>query len=429
MRIAYIAAGAAGMYCGSCLHDNTLARALMDRGEDVLLVPTYTPIRTDEQDVSHARVFFGGINVYLQQKFSLFRYTPRWFDWLLDRPRLLNWATRGGPSVDPAGLGDMTVSMLQGELGNQRKELDKLVDWLLTDVKPDVVHLSNSMLLGFARRISERCGPPVVCSLSGEDIFLEKLTQPYYDQARQLLRERARHADAFVALNDYYAGFMSDYLAVDRKKVHAIPHGLDLDGHGPPAEPPQELVVGYLARICHDKGLHLLVEAAEHLARDAPHIDFKVQAAGYLGKADEPYLREVEAQAAGGPLAGRFEYLGELDRAGKIAFLKSLSVFALPTVYVESKGLPVLEAWANGVPVVLPDHGSFPEMVADTSAGVLHIPHDTHDLAGRLAELLENAELRAQLGQAGRSAVVQRYHAAQMADSTLSLYRTLVTGK
>src|SRR5688572_21808084 len=147
MRIAYLAAGAAGMYCGSCLHDNTLAAALLKLGEDVILAPIYTPIRTDEVDVSQPRVFYGGINAYLQQKFPIFRRTPRWLDGWLDHPALLRLATKNAASVDASKLGDMTVSMLQGEQGNQRKELEKLVDWLVDDVKPDVVHLSNSMML------------------------------------------------------------------------------------------------------------------------------------------------------------------------------------------------------------------------------------------------------------------------------------------
>ena len=79
MRIAHISAGAAGMYCGTCIHDNTLATALKRLGVDVALIPTYTPLRTDEQDVSIDRVFYGGINVFLQQKWSLFRHTPRTF--------------------------------------------------------------------------------------------------------------------------------------------------------------------------------------------------------------------------------------------------------------------------------------------------------------------------------------------------------------
>lgn len=428
MRIAYLAAGAAGMYCGSCLHDNTLAAALLKLGEDVILAPIYTPIRTDEVDVSEPRVFFGGINAYLQQKFPLFRRTPRWLDGWLDNPKLLNLATKNAASVDASKLGDMTVSMLQGELGNQRKELEKLVDWLIDEVKPQVVHLSNSMMLGLARLIRERGGPPIVCSLSGEDVFLEKLTPPYYQQARQLLRERAAEVNAFVALNGYYADFMADYMDIQRDKIEVIPHGLDLTGHGTPAPRSTDAPhrIGFFARICHDKGLHLLIDAAEKLVANQSLPQFDVHAAGYLGGGDRPYLADIERRVAAGPLAGRFTYHGELNREQKIEFLQSLDVMALPTVYRESKGLPVLEAWANAVPVVLPAHGAFPELIADANGGLLHRPLDADELAKQLAKLLQQPDYAAELGRRGQAAVGSRYYAGKMAESTRDLYRRLI---
>jgi glycosyltransferase involved in cell wall biosynthesis len=428
MRIAYITAGAAGMYCGSCLHDNTLAAAMLEVGEDVVLIPTYTPLKTDERNVSINRIFFGGINVYLQQKSSLFRRTPWWLDRLFDSPTLLDRLARMAGSVDPTQLGDMTVSMLRGEAGNQRKELEKLVHWLVTDVKPDVVHLSNSMQIGMARMLRQRSGPPVVCQLSGEDLFMEKIPPPHYEHARQQLRERAADVDAFVAMNQYYADFMADYLAVDPAKIHVIPHGLKLDGHGthPAKQPHEPRVVGYLARVCEDKGLHLLIEACEQLAQCKDLPPFIVRAAGYLGDGDKPYLAAIETKVAAGPLAGRFKYLGELNRAEKIAFLQSLDIFSTPTVYRESKGLPALEAMANAVPVVLPDHGSFSEMVADTGGGVLHRPHDPTDLANRIADLLRDADRANDHGAAGQNAVRDRYHHAAMAQKTIDLYRRLV---
>ncbi|HEX5471740.1 MAG TPA: glycosyltransferase, partial [Lacipirellulaceae bacterium] len=281
MRIAYIAAGAAGMYCGSCLHDNTLAAALLALGEDVVLVPTYTPLRTDEPNVSIPRVFFGGINVYLQEKISPFRHTPWWFDRLLDHPALLDWLSRRSGSVDPAQLGHLTVSMLRGEAGHQRKELEKLVHWLVTEIKPDIVHLSNSMQIGMVRMLRGCGGPPIVCQLSGEDLFLEKLPPPHYDEARELLRERAADVDAFVAINRYYADFMADYLAIDRTRIHVVPHGLNLDGHGKRIEKrlDEPRVIGFLARICEDKGLHLLVDACERLAERPEIPSFELHAA------------------------------------------------------------------------------------------------------------------------------------------------------
>src|SRR5215210_1627765 len=130
MKIAFITAGAAGMYCGSCMKDNTLTAALQQLGHDAILVPTYTPIRTDEEDVSQRRIFFGGINVYLQQKSRLFRHTPRFLDRLLDFPRLLRWASRFAVRTQADRLGGLTISVLQGKDGNQRKEVGKLAGWL-----------------------------------------------------------------------------------------------------------------------------------------------------------------------------------------------------------------------------------------------------------------------------------------------------------
>src|SRR5262249_27843547 len=150
MKIAYITSGAAGMFCGSCMHDNTLVSALIAQGHDALLLPTYTPIRTDEIDVSSQRVFFGGINVYLQQKSFLFRWTPWWLDRLLDANWLLRWVSRFAVKTQADQLGQLTLSMVKGTDGRQRKEFKKLVRWLRKDFAPQVVHLSNVLLSGLA---------------------------------------------------------------------------------------------------------------------------------------------------------------------------------------------------------------------------------------------------------------------------------------
>ena len=118
------------MYCGSCLRDNAMATELMARGHDVILLPVYTPTFTDEPNVSRDHVVLGGISAYLEQYVPLFRKTPRWLDRLWDSKTVLSLASRRSISTNPKMLGEMTVSVLKGEGGFQRKEIDKFIDWM-----------------------------------------------------------------------------------------------------------------------------------------------------------------------------------------------------------------------------------------------------------------------------------------------------------
>lgn len=430
MRIAYIAAGAANMYCGTCLHDNALAGALMKRGHEVALIPTYTPLKTDATDVSIDRVFFGALNVYLQQKAEAFRRTPEAFDRLLDKPGLLKKAAKLGASTDPTELGDLTYSILQGEDGFQAKELQKLTAWLKDDYKPEIVHLTNSMFAGFARTFKRELGVPVVCSLQGEDLFLDQLRETWKAPVLTVLRERAKDVDGFVVNSRWYGDMMADYLDVPRERMHVVPLGLSLAGHGGEAEPHPEgtLTVGYLARVCPEKGIHLLVDAFRLLTAERPG-KVRLRVAGYLGERDRKFLEDQEAKLRSWGLADAYEYAGEIDRDAKIRFLQSLDVLSVPTVYREPKGLFVLEALANGVPVVEPRHGAFPELIEATGGGLLVDPGSPGDLARGIGELLDDPARRAELGRRGREAVYARFGDEAEAENALAVYQQVLAGR
>jgi len=431
VRIAYITAGAAGMYCGSCLHDNALAAALIRAKQNVALIPIYTPIRTDESDVSIDHVFYGAVNVYLEQKSALFRHTPWLVDRMLNSRGLLDWASRQSGSVDARQLGELTLSMLEGEDGRQRKELDKLVAWLRDDFRPDVVNLPNSMLLGLAHRIREQLGVPVLCTLQGEDIFLEDLEPPYRERVHALLRKKARDASGFIVNSRYYAEFMSDYLDVPEDKMDAVHLGLNLDGHGiaPPTPDGRPFTIGYLARVCPEKGLHVLVEAFRRLAGEVGKRQVRLRIAGYLGQRDEDYKRGILEQIRSWGLDDVVDDVGEVDRGQKVDFLRSLHVLSVPTTYHEPKGLYVLEAMANGVPVVQPRHGAFPELLDATGGGLLVEPGDTAGLADTLRTLMDEPDRREELGRQGREAVHRDYRDDLTAENVLKVYRKYVDNR
>jgi glycosyltransferase involved in cell wall biosynthesis len=427
MRIAYVTAGAAGMYCGSCMRDNTLVAALAANGHDALLVPIYTPIRTDEDDVSVHRIFFGGINVYLQQKFSLFRYTPWFMDRLLDGPRLLRWVSRFAVKTQAERLGDLTLSMLRGEHGHQRKEVDKLIGWL-DEVKPEIINLTNIMLSGMVPELKRRLNVPLLCSLQGDDIYLDFLPEKHRSAAMELIRRNSADIDGYVTTSTYYAEYMAGYLGVPRERIHVVLPGLNLKGHGGPrpARDGQPFTIGYFARVCPEKGFHVLAEAF-HLLRKMPGTPpVRLRVSGYLGANNRPWFDGLWKQMHERGHGDSVEHVESLDHASKVSFLQSLDVLSVPTTYREPKGLYVLEALANGVPVVQPRHGSFPELLEATGGGVLFKPDDPAELAAALRQLADNPAVASELGRKGREVVHSHFTAKRMAEETAEVYRRYV---
>ncbi|HEY0082888.1 MAG TPA: glycosyltransferase family 4 protein [Pyrinomonadaceae bacterium] len=432
MKILYLTAGAANMYCGSCLRDNALATELLARGHDVMLLPVYTPTLTDEPNVSRPdKVLFGGISVYLQQHASVFRQTPWLLDKLWDSTAALKLAARRSIAVNPKLLGELTVSMLSGEEGRQRKEFDKMAHWLREQETPDVVTLPNSLLVGMARPIKQALGRPVVCTLQGEDLFLDGLAENYRRRALELIRASVEHVDSFVAVSEFYAEFMTEHLRIPASKMSVVPLGINLEdyeGNESAAAATRRtdedvFTVGYFARIAPEKGLHVLCEAYKNFRARPGVARARLEVAGYLAPEHEPYLRDIERRMKDWGLGAEFNYRGAPGRTEKIAFLRGLHVFSMPATYDEPKGISLLEAMACGVPVVQPRRGACTEIVERTGGGLLVAPEDADALAAGIYDLWQSPARAAELGRAGASGVRRHYSVARMAERALEVYQ------
>ncbi|HKP72010.1 MAG TPA: glycosyltransferase family 4 protein [Pyrinomonadaceae bacterium] len=445
MKILYLTAGAAAMYCGSCLRDNALATELIARGHDVMLLPVYTPTLTDERNVSRDKVFFGGISVYLQQHSSIFRKTPWLLDKLWDSTPALKLAARRSIPVNPKLLGELTVSMLKAEDGHQRKEFDKMLHWLRQQETPDVVTIPNSLLVGLARPIKETLKRPVVCTLQGEDLFLDGLSDDYRRASLELIRASVAHVDAFVAVSDFYAAFMSEHLRIPASKMRVVPLGINLEGYEPGRRATRvdtatssrdgaetsargdgdTFTVGYFARVAPEKGLHVLCDAYRRFREREGVRSARLEVAGYLAPEHESYLDGIARQMKEWGLAGEFRYHGALEREEKIAFLQNSDAFSMPATYDEPKGISLLEAMACGVPVVQPRRGAFTEIVGRTGGGLLVEPDDPESLADAIYELWKNPQRAAALGQSGADGVRRHHSVALMAERALEVYESV----
>lgn len=418
MKIAILTAGGAGMFCGSCMQDNTLVRALRLAGADALLLPTYTPIRVDEENESSSRVFLGGINVYLDSKLPGWKFLPRVLKRWLDRPAVVRLLSKKSSSTDASQLGGLTIDLLQGTNGPQKAEIRELINFLCDDLQPDVILFSNALLSGIVPELKRRFQGKIACLLQGDDIFLDALREPWKSQAIQLVSRNAAGFDRLFAHSRYYSNFMQQYLSLPENQFRTIPLTIDADSHrmnhdlhvasqsvnrdaAVSLANSERTTIGYFARICPEKGVFHFLKAAEDVVTQTDNIDFVI--AGFLPELHrnqfENRLRAVQQRAGKGRV--RWEGSPE-DRDEKFAILRSFDWLCVPTEYREPKGLYVLEAALAGVPSLLPDHGAFPERLQELRIGQLYTAGSHQALVAAMLNLPAvgsglkpwNAELR-----------------------------------
>lgn len=430
MKIVYLATGAANMYCGSCMHDNALAAGMKDAGADVSLFTLYTPMRLDEPAVGEKQILYGGIKAYMTQRFPnpfpgrnlLMRLAGSQF-----LHRLMPYFDIGS-AVDAEANAELTISMLKGEQGNQRELLRELIEWIQKYHQPDVIHVTNALMIGVVRELKRSLKIPITCGLHGEDIFLEGLPPHFQEEALSLIRERSHDVDRFLAISSYYGTMFSKWVGIDPNKIDVVYPGVALNDYRDltPDTSSRPLTVGFLARFVPEKGLHLLVDAFATLIRSGEFQNLQLVAGGYMSSAYKTYINGIRKKIKDNGLEDRVKLLGTLDRTQKLNLFRQMDVFSVPAPYREPKGISILEALAAGVPVVQPEHGSYPEWIQATQGGLLCRPHDSVDLADKLAMLLRDAELRKRLGQQGRKAVFEKFSSEVMTSATLGSMRRLL---
>lgn len=429
MKIVQITPGSGdNFYCENCLRDIALVKALQGLGHDVVMVPLYLPVRLEKggSDVK-APIFFGGINVFLEQKLAIFRRTPRWIDRLFASPALLRWASRFASMTNARQLGETIISMLRGEYGRQAKELDRLVQWLGgRQNRPDIVCLSNVLLCGLARRIRDELAVPVVSMLADEDGFLDSLPEPYKTQAWWIVSQRAGDIDRFISVSGYFAGVMQNRLGIDSDKIDVVYTGIPADDYRPAKANPAAPTIGFLSRLCEDKGLDMLIDAFIALKAKAGFENLRLRSTGGMTAGDRRFINRLKRKLTAAGAAGDVEFLRDFDKTAKADFLRTLSVLSVPEKKPVASGMYVFEAWATGVPVVQPASGIFPEILESSGGGLLYEPGDVDALTAALEKVLTDTDYAAGLAGQGRQAVLDRFGIEQTALQTVRIYDKLI---
>lgn len=417
MRILHLTPGTGNFHCGSCLRDHALIKALRVRGHDALMAPLYLPLVTDREfGAQELGVQIGGISLFLQQKLPWFHKLPKFIHRWLNTPDHLRMAARRMGMTSPKVLGEMTLGALLGTEGRQWGEWHKLIDWIRAEKKIDVISFSNSLLSGLAPAIEKELGIPVVCSLQGEDSFLDTLPEPYREQCWEAMKRNARSVRHFIAPSHFYADHMRRRLDATVEQMKVIPNGIDATAFTTASADPNWPTIGYFARMIHGKGLTTLVDAFIDLASRNSIPRLKLRIGGSKTPADDKYVAGLQQKIAAAGLASRVEWRPNLSFKDKVHFFHDLTVFSVPATYGEAFGLYVIEAAASGVPFVQPDHAAFPELLAATEGGVLCKPDDPKALADALESLLQDDVAREKMARVATAKVRQEFTSTRMAE-------------
>jgi len=428
MQIVFMTPGSGdNFYCENCLRDKAVVVAMRAMGHDAASMPLYLPPLMQDTDPGDAKtpVFFGGVNVYLQQRFRLFRHTPRWVDTFFDSNRLLRFAASKVGMTKASVLGETAVSMLQGASGRQVKELDRMIDYMRSNSRADAVVLSNAMLLGMAPKLSEELGCAVICMLQDEHDFIDALPDNYVRQAWDLMRQNARSVSLFVAPSRYYADLMGPRLGLDEGAVKVCCNGIDPEGYRPADKPPDPPVIGYLSRLHYDKGLDLLTDAFIEIKSVPGLANAKLLIAGGMTQNHQNYINEIKQSLERAGVSEDVEWAGDFDRQAKREFIPKLSVMCVPDRSKPAAGMFVMESLIAGVPLVEPAGGALTELIEATRGGLLYDPEKPGDMIEKLIRLLKDPKAAWEMGQSGRKAALRQFTAQAAAQRLLDLLATM----
>ncbi len=427
MNIVHIIPGSGGsFYCGNCLRDSKYVEAIRKLGHQVIKVPMYLPLFADEHDIKDIPVFYGAISVYLKQLYPIFRKAPRWFDKFLNSGPMLKLASGMAGSTRAKGLEEMTISMLLGEEGKQREELEHMADWIAVNCEPDIIHLSNALLLGLAHKLKERMNVPVVCSLQDEDVWVDVMKPESRDEVWGLMHDRAKYVDLFVSVSTYYASVMQEKMKIPPEKIEKLYLGVDPNSYQGAHTHVRERNIGFLSRMNYDNGLDILVDAFIILKKQNGFEDVKLIMTGGATGDDAKFLKGLKKKLKGGKLYQDIDFCEDFVCDDRAMFFKRISVLSVPVRLGEAFGLYLLESMASGVPVVQPALGAFPEIIEVSGGGITYKPNTPEKLAEALAGILNDKDLLVARSQNGYRGVLEHFDINNQAEKLVNLYEKTI---
>jgi len=416
MKILFIVPGSGdSFYCGNCFRDNLQASALRKAGQEVIIMPLYLPLKFTTFK-SNTPLFFPATTYYTAQKFFGKHMMPKWLERFTASDRMLNFAASMSGTTSAKGLEKMTLSMITGEDPAFSTHVNQLIDWIKNHEKPDVIHLSSSLLIGIAKALRQNLTIPIVCSVQDEEVWIDSMKNTFSSIAWQGIADNLLHINRFITTSEFYKQkFLQKFPAI--QNIEVIYPGVNRENYACSNYPPNP-VIGFFNHNNKENGLDIIAEAFVKLKSQnrIPNLKLKI-GGGYTNK-DKSFLQIIKRILA--PFHDDVEIDDRYNPDEHADFYRSISVISVPITFEESVGLYLCEAFASGRPAVEPATGSFPEIVGE--AGIIYQPNNSEALAEALCKILTNTELYAHSVEKAISFSETRYNDKTTAEKLIKVY-------
>jgi glycosyltransferase involved in cell wall biosynthesis len=427
MKIAYLVPGTGGaFYCGNCHRDRMFVTIMKNNpGTEVTAIPLYLmPNRDNFGDDFGQEVFFGAVSLFIKERVPALRNMPLFLEKLLDSPPMLRFAARQAGSTTPEGLEKTTIGMITGDSPFLLRESEKLLDHLSQHGKPDIIHLSNALLIGLAYHIKRLSGIPVICSLQNEDDWINEMDEPYRSEAWHLIGKASEVVERFVSSSEYYKQFMVSKTGINPNKIEVI-HPVDKPEFRVPLRLPDEKPsIGYFSRLSVANGLDKMIGAFLIMKKSIP--DLRLHLCGGYTASDKSFVKEQVARIHKNGYESDLFLHNSFTGTEKESFFRSLDLLSVPVRKPDAWGQYLIESISSGVPVVQPATGASPEIVFMTGGGEVYNNDTAEGLAEAMTRLLSDSERRLKLRDAGIKSLEGELSPAKMKERIREVYQSVL---
>ena len=419
MKVLFIIPGSGdSFYCGNCFRDNLQASALRKAGHDVIIMPLYLPLK--HQSFQADTPSFPATTYFVAQKFFGEKKMPGWLKRVTGSDSMLNMASSLSGTTSAEGMEEMTLSMITGDDPAFREQVQQLIDWVKNQEKPDIIHLSSTLLLGIAKEIKQQLDIPVVCSVQDEEVWIDSLNEKDSSLAWQGIRENIPYIDRFITTSEFYKKIISERIP-QMKAVDVVYPGINSEKYASDSYP-EDPVIGFFYRMNQKNGLDILAEAFVKLKKRGTVQRLKLKiGGGYTGE-DKRFLKRIKSILS--PYKEDVEISDSYSLDDHTGFYRTITVLSVPITFEESVGLYLCEAFAAGRPAVEPAIGSFSEIVE--GAGLIYSPNDSDSLADALERILTDEALLAKCKEQALKLSKTRYSDFVLANNLINIYQNFI---